>query len=231
MINNTRFRITFALLLLWLANLAVAEDKVVPIDQEPRHKLVFASEVLRIFDTKIPAGDVTLFHTHLADSVFICIDGGETQSEEPGKEITKRPPFKSGEAWYRAHTKTPLTHRVTNLGKSDVRILDIEALQAPAESGDALTALPPMYTPVLENDRVRVTRLKLIKGEKSVERTLTRPALVVVVKASKAVIDLPRSRVLTDYDPGDYFEIPVGKKYFIGNFGDNDFEAIQIDFK
>ena len=84
----------FAYCLWLLAGSAIAEDKVVPIDQEPRHKLVFSNELLRIFDTKIPAGDVSLYHTHLADSVFVCIDGGETQSEEPGKEITKRPPFK-----------------------------------------------------------------------------------------------------------------------------------------
>ena len=221
----------FAYCLWLLAGSAIAEDKVVPIDQEPRHKLVFSNELLRIFDTKIPAGDVTLYHTHLADSVFVCIDGGETQSEEPGKEITKRPPFKAGEVWYRAHSKTPLTHRVTNLGKTDLRILDIEALKAPTEPDLVLTPLPPMFMPVLENDRVRVTRLKLIKGEKTLDRVLTRPALMVVVKASKAVIDLPRSRILTDYDPGDYFEIPAGKKYFVGNFGENEFEAIQIEIK
>ncbi|MEO6023811.1 MAG: hypothetical protein ABIP64_11975 [Burkholderiales bacterium] len=229
LISHARF--VAYLLLLCLTGYAAAQDKVVPIDQEPRHKLVFSNDLLRIFDTRIPAGDVSLYHTHLADSVFVCIDSAETQSEEPGKEITKRPPFKAGEVWYRAHTKTPLTHRVTNLGKTDLRVLDIETLKAPTDPDLVMTALPPMFVPVLENDRVRVTRLKLIKGEKTLERVLTRPALMVIVKASKAVIDLPRSRTLTDYDTGDYFEIPAGKKYFVGNFGENEFEAIQIEIK
>ena len=216
---------------LLLAGAAHAQDKAVPIDQEPRHKLVFSNELLRIFDTKIPAGDVTLYHTHLADSVFVCIDGGETQSEELGKPIQNRPPFKAGDVWYRPHSTAPLTHRVTNLGQTDFRVLDIELRNPLLESEVAITKLPKEFVPVLENERVRMTRLTLIPGAKTPAHTLTRPALFVIVKASKAVFDLPRQRRLTDYDPGDYFFVPANAERFIGNFGDKIFEAVQIEIK
>ncbi len=219
------------LIVLGVLNQSNAQDQAVPIEQEPRHKLVFENDTLRIFDTRIPVGDVSLFHTHSFDSAFVCIDGGETQSEELGKPIQKRPPFNSGDVWYRPHATTPLTHRVTNLGQTNFRVLDIELRKPLMESDVAMTKLPNNFVPILENDRVRVTRLTLKPGEKTPAHTLSRAAQFVIVKASKAVFDLPRQRRLTDYDPGDYFLVPANAERFIGNFGDKIFEAVQIEIK
>lgn len=225
------FHFVISLLLLGLFAHASAQDQPVPIEQEPRHKLVFENEIIRIFDTRIPVGDVSLFHTHSFDSAFVCIDGGETQSEELGKPIQKRPPFKAGDVWYRPHSTAPLTHRVTNQGQTNFRVLDIELRNPLLESEVAITKLPKEFVPVLENERVRMTRLTLIPGAKTPAHTLSRPALFVIVKASKAVFDLPRQRRLTDYDPGDYFLVPANAERFIGNFGDKIFEAVQIEIK
>lgn len=225
------FQIIVSLLFVGTSTLPFAQQQAVPIEQEPRHKLVFENDVLRIFDTRIPVGDVSLFHTHSFDSAFVCIEGGETQSEELGKPIQKRPPFKAGDAWYRPHATTPLTHRVSNLGQTDFRVLDIELRKPLMESEVAMTKLPKEFVPILENDRVRVTRLTLKPGEKTSTHTLTRAAQFVIVKASKAVFDLPRQRRLTDYDPGDYFLVPANAERFIGNFGDKIFEAVQIEIK
>lgn len=208
-----------------------AQDAPVPIEKEPRHKLVFENDIVRIFDTRIPVNDVSQFHIHSFDSAFVCIDGGETQSEELGKPIQKRPPFKAGDTWYRPHASTPLTHRVSNLGKTDFRVLDVELRQPLVESDVAMAKLPKEFVPVLDNERVRITRLTLIPGAKTPAHTLTRPALFVIVQASKAVFDLPRQRRLTDYDPGDYFLVPANAERFVGNFGDKVFEAVQIEIK
>ena len=111
------FHFVISLLLLGLSHQAFAQDQPVPIEQEPRHKLVFENDILRIFDARIPVGDVSLFHTHSFDSVFVCIDGAEIQSEELGKPIQKWPPFKAGDVSYGPNSTTPLTHRVSNLGQ------------------------------------------------------------------------------------------------------------------
>lgn len=224
------FRFSFFLLLFASMQL-FAQDAPVPIEKEPRHKLVFENDIVRIFDTRIPVNDVSQFHIHSFDSAFVCIDGGETQSEELGKPIQKRPPFKAGDTWYRPHASTPLTHRVSNLGKTDFRVLDVELRQPLVESDVAMAKLPKEFVPVLDNERVRITRLTLIPGAKTPAHTLTRPALFVIVQASKAVFDLPRQRRLTDYDPGDYFLVPANAERFVGNFGDKVFEAVQIEIK
>ena len=228
MIRPFRFAVTCLLL---CSLQAFAQDLPVPIEKEPRHKLVFENDIIRIFDTKIPIGDVSLFHTHSFDSAFVCIDGAETQSEELGKLIQKRPPFKAGDAWYRPHATVPLTHRVSNLGKTDFRVLDVELRQPLTESEIGMAKLPKEFAPVLENDRVRISRLTLIPGAKTPEHTLTRPALFVIVQASKAVFNFPRERRLTDYDPGDYFVAPAKLERFIGNFGDKVLEVVQIEIK
>ncbi len=224
------FRFSF-FLLLFVSMQLFAQDAPVPIEKEPRHKLVFENDIVRIFDTRIPVNDVSQFHIHSFDSAFVCIDGGETQSEELGKPIQKRPPFKAGDTWYRPHASTPLTHRVSNLGKTDFRVLDVELRQPLVESDVAMAKLPKEFVPVLDNERVRITRLTLIPGAKTPAHTLTRPALFVIVQASKAVFDLPRQRRLTDYDPGDYFLVPANAERFVGNFGDKVFEAVQIEIK
>ena len=177
---NRSFRFAISLLLL-APNLALAQDQPVPIEQEPRHKLVEENDLIRIFDTRIPVSDVSLFHTHRFDSAFVCIEGAETQSEELGNPIQKRPPFKAGDVWYRPHSTTPLTHRVSNLGKTNFRVLDIELKQALVESEVAMTKLPKEFVLVLENDRVRMTRLTLKPGAKTPAHTLTRHALFVIV--------------------------------------------------
>ena len=221
----------FAIAILLFSLQTFAQDQPVPIEKEPRHKLVFENELLRIFDTRIPVNDVSQFHTHSFDSAFVCIDGAETQSEELGKPIQKRPPFKAGDTWYRPHAKTPLTHRVSNLSKTDFRVLDVELRQPLVESDVAMAKLPKEFVPVLDNDRVRISRLTLIPGAKTPEHTLTRPALFVIVQASKAVFNFPRERRLTDYDPGDYFFAPAKLERFIGNFGDKVLEVVQIEIK
>lgn len=218
-------------LLLFASMQLFAQDAPVPIEKEPRHKLVFENELLRIFDTRIPVNDVSQFHTHSFDSAFVCIDGAETQSEEWGKPIQTRPPFKPGDTWYRPHSTAPLTHRVSNFGKTDFRVLDVELRQPLVQSDVAITKLPKEFVTLLENDRVRVSRLTLSPSAKTPEHTLTRPALFVIVQASKAVFNFPRERRLTDYDPGDYFFAPGKLERFIGNFGDKVLEVVQIEIK
>ena len=224
--------VRFAIFLLLFASMQLfAQDAPVPIEKEPRHKLVFENDLVRIFDTRIPVNDVSQFHTHSFDSAFVCIDGAETQSEELGKPIQTRPPFKPGDTWYRPHSTAPLTHRVSNFGKTDFRVLDVELRQPLVQSDVAITKLPKEFVLLLENDRVRVSRLTLSPGAKTPEHTLTRPALFVIVQASKAVFNFPRERRLTDYDPGDYFFAPGKLERFIGNFGDKVLEVVQIEIK
>lgn len=205
------------------------QDQVVPIEKEPRHKLVLTTPFARVFDTLIPTGDMSLFHNHLQDSLFVCISSADTRSEEPGKPIAERPPFKVGEVWYREHSKKPLTHRVRNVGKTDFRVLDME-MTMPATAGE-LPQLPAVYKPLLDNDRVRVSRLVLETGQGTGFIDFTRPGMIVVIQPSRLVIDRKPNHTLYDPDPGDINVRDRGMEQRITNSGKTAFEAIEIEVK
>ena len=59
---------------------SVAQDeKVVPVHEEPRHRLVFEAPATRILDVQIPAGDTTLFHTHSDPILYVSMSQSQTQ--------------------------------------------------------------------------------------------------------------------------------------------------------
>src|SRR5687767_9098476 len=62
------------------------EDKVVPVHQEPRHRLVFDSPGTKILDVQIPPGDTTLFHTHSDPILYVTMSTSQTRSQNFGAE-------------------------------------------------------------------------------------------------------------------------------------------------
>lgn len=138
-------------------------DAVVLIDQEPNHKLVLATDEFRVFDVHFQPGMRSLWHAHGHDSVLVTLDGANVPSEEPGKPVLARPPIASGHIYYRGYGSTPYTHRITNTDNKAFHILDIELSQR-RPYGHALAALAPEWQAVLENDRVRVSKVTLAPG-------------------------------------------------------------------
>jgi hypothetical protein len=148
------------------ASIAAAnmEAVIVPIDQEPNHRCVLKNKSLRVFDVRFLPGEVSLYHRHEADSVFICLEGANVTSEEPGKPLIPRPPIPSRHIYYRPYSRCPLTHRVRNLDSTPFRILDIEVL-AKQRGSTPLAMLPSAFNMILDNDRVRVSGARLKAGQ------------------------------------------------------------------
>ena len=214
------------------ASAANQVSKAVPIEKEPRHKLILDNNQVRIFDVRIPAGDTSLYHTHLADSIFVTISAAELRSEEPGKP-TVNLPLKTGDVAYGPHAKTPLTHRISNLGASEFRVLDIE-IKAPSSSANAaLGPLPAAYKPILENDRVRVSRLLLApQATTGGDPHPVGRGVMIIVAASRTIIDIPPNRhSLIEFDPGDYYNRSQASTQRIRNGGTTPLEAINIELK
>lgn len=70
-----------AFLLVLAAAPGLAQDKIVPIEQEPRHVLKFQNSHVRFFDVQLPPGYQALWHTHLYDGVFVNIEPSPTITE------------------------------------------------------------------------------------------------------------------------------------------------------
>src|SRR5262245_46946610 len=143
-----------------------AQEAAIPVDQEPHHKIVFKNDFVRVIDATFPPGYVTLNHSHDVDNVAITIATGR-EVAEPGR---------IGRAGF---SKGGYSHRVTNSGPAIMRFIAVEILKTDRPSSPA--AQLPNHTIELENDRVRVYRVKLGPGESLASHSHTAGWLEVTV--------------------------------------------------
>lgn len=152
-----------AFLLALAAATGLAQDKIVPIEQEPKHALKFQNRHVRFFDVQLPPGYQALWHTHLHDGVFVNIEPAQTIAQDLGGQPAARPPRIIGETYFIGYTAKPTVHRVSNAGDTPYRVTDTEIHMGCG----GFRAMPDAegQTLIVDNDRVRVTRLMLGPGE------------------------------------------------------------------
>jgi quercetin dioxygenase-like cupin family protein len=163
--------------LLVVSVVAQQDEKVVPVHEEPRHRLVLDRPETRILDIQIPPGDTTLFHTHSDPILYVNMASSQTRSQTHGREwsggeAAKQPataaapsaPFRPGRMnSVTSYSKQPLTHRVNNVGQSLFRLIGIINRSA----GDASTALSADFAtkPEVDNPWFRGYRWELTATE------------------------------------------------------------------
>lgn len=124
----------------------------VPVDQEPRHRVVFTNDFVRIIDAFLPPLYVSQNHTHALDNVAVTI--------LPGVEG----PRGQARVGFAGFSRGGYTHVVTNPNTGPMRFIDVELRAAEhGVSGDE----PPQdnHLTVLNNSRVRISRVKLDAGQ------------------------------------------------------------------
>jgi hypothetical protein len=144
-------------------NLA-AQERIVPIEQEPKHVLKFQNAHVRFFDVQLPPGYEAQWHTHLHDGVFVNIAAGVTSAQDLGGQAESRPGRQPGDTYFLNYARKPKVHRVNNIGDVTYRVTDTEIHRGcdtytptPGAGGQSL---------VVENERVKVTRILLAPGER-----------------------------------------------------------------
>jgi hypothetical protein len=146
------------LVLIAAAVTAWAQERVsVPVDQEPHHKVVLTNDFVRVIDATFPAGYVTLNHRHDIDNVAVTISTGRDDAESANRV---------GRAGF---SKGGYSHSVTNSGPGVMRFIDVEILKSDRPASPAMQL--PNHTLELENDRVRIYRVKLGAGESLASHT------------------------------------------------------------
>jgi quercetin dioxygenase-like cupin family protein len=143
------------------------EPAAVPVDQEPHHKVVLKNDFVRVIDATFPAGYVTLNHRHDLDNVAVTISTGREDGDAQARV---------GRAGF---SKGGYSHRVTNSGPGIMRFIDVEVLKSDRPASAAMQL--PNHTLELENDRVRIYRVKLAPGESLASHTHTAGWLEVTV--------------------------------------------------
>jgi len=166
----TRAQQTFAVVAMTVVAVAVSmaraqepsQPAVVPVEQEPQHHPVFKNDVLAVIDVHFPPGYTSLFHRHSNDNVSVRIATAPTRTDTltetgaPQTAVVGRLVFNSA--------SPPYVHRVANIGETTIHIIDIEVLaKQPTRRADVADELAS-HEVVVENDRVRLSRIVLAPG-------------------------------------------------------------------
>lgn len=216
-----------ALALLMLTCSAAAQETIVPIEEEPGHVLKFRNQHVRFFDVQLQPGYQALWHTHLHDGVFVNIEPSPTTAQDLGGEMQKRAPRATGETYFINYTRKPKVHRVGNIGETVYRVTDTEILQGcggfvPVRDG-------PAQTLVVENERVRVTRLLLGPGEQA---DLHAPCgMLVGVSEAELVFDSGGPQERVRMTPAGFKWREASTPVRVRNAGDSVFHGVDIVVK
>lgn len=210
-------------LALTFAGNARAEDPV-PIDQEPLHKLRFRNAHVRFFDVNLPPGYRGVMHVHQFDGVFVNIAPSETEAEDWGKAPQIRPARDIGETYFINYAATPKAHRVSNVGARPYHVTDTEILSGCGTAKLADDAFAGKL--ILENDRVRITRVVLEPGASS---KLYGPCgMLVAVSGGHAALKAAGGEEQINFQPAGFRWRESAEPTVITNTGAATFHAVDI---
>lgn len=203
---------------------------VVPIAQEPAHRLVLQNEYVRVFEIRLPPGEATLWHEHLHDGVSVRLTDATVEDQlKDGSVDGIR--LRRGEVAYGA-TPTARTHRVRNVGETAFHNLYIELLTPHDVSTDRTVAASPDPRVVFENDRVRALRRILAPGESTDTHVHASRGLGVPVSAGRLEItDLDGVTRSVEVTAGAVQWIEPGTEHRLENVGDARIEIVDIELK
>lgn len=133
---------------------------------EAQRSIAVENEWVRIPKVTVQPGHTTGFHVHAMNRVMVYLnEGGQTVEMEAGGKTEET--WRAGQAlWSPAIGR----HRVIVSAPKPVTIVEIE-LRKPAAAGPALGELDPLkvdpkhYKVEMENDQVRVIRVRIPAGE------------------------------------------------------------------
>ena len=219
--------VVFALLLSQFVLPVALADEPIPIEQEPRHRLKFFNEHVRLFDVELEPGYESRYHWHRSDGVFVSISSAPTIAQDVGKEPVRRGERAIGETYFIDYGAHPKAHRVTNAGSTPYRVIDTEILKSCGTSGPLSEA--PNQTLLIDNPRVIVTRLMLHPGEST---ELYAPCgMLVAVSAGTLGLQMPGGTESVQLQPAGFRWRQQNESVKLSNTGKFVFHGVDIRLK
>ncbi|HXP88084.1 MAG TPA: hypothetical protein VN841_25360 [Bryobacteraceae bacterium] len=211
-------------LYVWAAASCLAAAQVpapVPLEQEPRHHLLFANEALRVISPQIPPGDTTLEHLHTHDEVTICIQGSSTRGKPHGGEwgnpgMVCAP----GRAGVTEYTGNPRSHTVQNVGPGLYHLLLVENLRDSGWTSHPAVEIAGAKM-VRENRSFRIYDAELSSSSLPVHSHDV-PTVVVLVSGEATV-----GAKHLDH-PGQWVLIPAGENHTVAAQADTHIIEIEV---
>jgi len=215
-----------------LSNANASAPSVVPIEQEPAHRLMLQNEKVRVFDVWLPPGADSLWHVHRHDGISVRLTDA-TVADQPQDGQAETLHLRLGAVAFGA-TPTPRTHCVRNVGDTAFRNIYIELLT----DDDAVKSRPGAAADAtdrrvdFENDRVRALRRILAPGESTAMHTHASSGVAVLVNAGRLEISYPEDAARTvDVTAGAVQWIQSGTTHALKNVGVAPIEMVDVELK
>ena len=157
--------IPFLLLIATLVWAQTAEQKAVPVDQEPRHHLYLANDYVRVFKVEVAPHDRTLLHQHDRDYAFVVLGDADIINARQGETRGLEQKLKLGDT---AYAKGGFAHVAINQADTPFRNVTIEIVKprpdANPEPFTTLVGAGMSVTQLVNNDRVHAELYELEPG-------------------------------------------------------------------
>jgi quercetin dioxygenase-like cupin family protein len=219
-------RIAAAIFLLLGTGLAFAET-VVPVHEEPRHRLVWEGGDIRVFSTSIPAGDRSLYHRHEDPTLYVLLNASLVRNQDLGAGWVEPDPSVNpppGAFLFRNYRKEPQEHRVENAGNRSFQVIGVIHRGAGVEGPVTGPARPEVA-----NRWFAGYRYRLAPGEATAAHRHADPAVVVQVSSGVlSVVEEGCARVAGTV-AGTWFVHEPGREHVLRNDGDVPLELVEME--
>ncbi len=209
------------------ASLAAAQEKIVPADQEPFHKVVLKNDYIEVMHVTIPPGQSTMLHTHSHNRVAVILSESSLNEDVPGKKSAQPMIVHAGSISSLEIANQPYTHRLNNVGKTPFEVLDIELLNRP--DGPAIQSVT---IPAAENPSLRAYRWALAPGASTPEHSHVRPYLIIAATPMQLVMKAPDgSSMEHPIKAGDFHWIDTKVTHTLTNNGKEAGIIVEVELK
>lgn len=214
-------------LVLALVGASTAQEKPVPVDQEPHHKVVLKNDFVEVMHVTLPPGERTLYHTHSHDRAAVDLTTSSITQQKVGEAEGPARMTQPGNVSLTGLVSGGYSHRVHSLGSGVFEVLDVEFLQRPEKASEA-TAAPVAG----ENPSARAYRWSLAPGSKTPEHTHHRPYLIVAATPMRLKMAAQDGQSSShDAKAGDFHWVDAPVSHVLSNDGTAAGEIVELELK
>lgn len=194
-------------------------QRVVPVHEEPRHKLMFEGGGLRVLDVQIAPGDTSLYHLHATPILYTSVSVSRTIEQLVGGDWPPpgTPPILQ---WVVGRTLSdtiypvrPKSHRVTNIGTTLFRLIGVVTTEGTPRPFTTPIGNELLGTHELSNSWFRQTRVTLALGDTTPFKQATRTVVAILPMSGSATIERDGGPGTVLSTPGAFTVIVAGTRY------------------
>jgi quercetin dioxygenase-like cupin family protein len=213
-------------LLLTLVGASTAQEKPVPVDQEPHHKVVLKNDFVEVMHVILLPGERTLYHTHSHDRAAVELTTSSITQQKVGEAEGPPAATQPGDLSVTALVRSGYSHRVHNVGSGIFEVLDVEFLQRPEKPSEAAAPVAG------ENPSARAYHWSLAPGAKTPEHTHHRPYLIVAAAPMQLKMAGSDGQSFThDVKAGDFHWVEAPVTHVLSNDGATAGEIVELELK